>query len=66
MKHERDKNKSNQDHPIYGIPILVKTIQTWRECLPRREHILLRNNSAADAFIITNKNKGLLFWGKQT
>jgi amidase len=33
------ENKSNQDHPIYGIPILVKTIQTWRVCLPRREHI---------------------------
>jgi amidase len=61
MKHERDKNKSNQDHPIYGIPILVKTIQTWSMPTTAGTH-LLKIIIAADAFIITQiKIKVLLF-----
>jgi hypothetical protein len=60
MKHERDK-KTNQDHPIYGIPILVKTIQTWRYAY-HGGNTFVKNNIAADAFIITQiKIKVLLF-----
>jgi amidase len=65
MKHERDKNKSNQDHPIYGIPILKRQYKRGY-AYHGRTH-LLKNNIAADAFIITQiKNKGAIILGKQT
>jgi hypothetical protein len=34
----RDKTNLNNDHAIYGIPILIKTTPTWKECLPPQEH----------------------------
>jgi amidase len=62
---KRDKNKSGQDHTIYGIPILIKD-NTNVEGMPTTAGThLLRNNSAADAFIITQiKNKGAIILGK--
>ena len=50
---KRDKNKSNHDHPIYGIPILVKDNTNVQGMPTTAGTHLLRNNTAADAFIIT-------------
>ena len=62
---KRDKNKSNHDHPIYGIPILVKDNTNVKGMPTTAGTHLLRNNTAADAFIITQiKNKGAIVLGK--
>ena len=62
---KRDKNKSNHDHPIYGIPILVKDNTNVKGMPTTAGTHLLRNNTAADAFIITQlKDKGAIVLGK--
>ena len=62
---KRDKNKSNHDHPIYGIPILVKDNTNVMGMPTTAGTHLLRNNTAADAFIITQiKDKGAIVLGK--
>ena len=62
---KRDKNKSNQNHPIYGIPILVKDNVNVAGMPTTAGTHLLRNNIAADAFIITQlKDKGAIILGK--
>ena len=62
---KRDKNKSNHDHPIYGIPILVKDNTNVKGMPTTAGTHLLRNNTAADAFIITQiKDKGAVVLGK--
>ena len=62
---KRDKNKSNHDHPIYGIPILVKDNTNVKGMPTTAGTHLLRNNTAADAFIITQiKDKGGIVLGK--
>lgn len=62
---KRDKNKSNHDHPIYGIPILVKDNINVKGMPTTAGTHLLRNNTAADAFIITQiKEKGAIVLGK--
>jgi amidase len=62
---KRDKNKSKYDHAIYGIPILIKD-NTNVEGMPTTAGThLLRNNTADDAFIITQiKDKGAIILGK--
>jgi amidase len=62
---KRDKNKSNHDHPIFGIPILVKDNTNVMGMPTTAGTHLLRNNTAADAFIITQiKDKGAIVLGK--
>ena len=62
---KRDKNKSNHDHPIYGIPILAKDNINVAGMPTTAGTHLLRNNIAADAFIITQlKEKGAIILGK--
>ena len=62
---KRDKNKSNHDHPIYGMPILVKDNTNVKGMPTTAGTHLLRNNTAADAFIITQlKDKGAIVLGK--
>ena len=62
---KRDKNKSNHDHPIYGMPILVKDNTNVKGMPTTAGTYLLRNNTAADAFIITQlKDKGAIVLGK--
>ena len=62
---KRDKSKSNLDHPIYGIPILVKDNVNVAGMPTTAGTHLLRDNIAADAFIITQlKNKGAIILGK--
>jgi amidase len=61
----RDKNKSKYDHPIFGIPILVKDNVNVAGMSTTAGTHLLRNNIAADAFIITQmKDKGAIILGK--
>ena len=59
VARERDKNKSANDHPIYGIPIIIKD-NINLEGIPTTAgaHALL-NNNASDAFIVERvKEKG--------
>jgi amidase len=47
---------------FYGMPILIDNTNV-EVCLPPQEH-LLRNNTAADAFIITQIRQGAIILGK--
>lgn len=62
---EKDKNRSADDHPIYGLPILIKD-NTNVEGMPTTAGThLLRNNMAPDAFIVEKiKEKGGIILGK--
>ena len=62
---EKDKNKSKEDHPIYGMPILLKD-NVNAEGMPTTAGThFLRNNLASDAFIVKRmKDKGAIILGK--
>jgi len=62
---KRDKNKSAKDHPIYGMPILLKdNINTEGMPTTAGAHVL-RNNKTSDAFIVDRiKGKGGIILGK--
>ena len=62
---KRDENRSDKDHPIYGMPILLKdNINT--EGLPTTAGAsALLNNNTSDAFIVERiKEKGGIILGK--
>lgn len=61
----KDKNKSAMDHPIYGMPVLLKD-NTDAEGMPTTAGThLLRNNRTSDAFIVERiKEKGGIILGK--
>jgi len=62
---KRDKNKSSEDHPIYGMPILLKDNINFEGLSTTAGTHLLRNNEAADAFIVKRiKEKGGIILGK--
>ncbi len=62
---KRDKNKSSEDHPIYGMPILLKDNINFEGLPTTAGTHLLRNNEAADAFIVKRiKEKGGIILGK--
>jgi amidase len=62
---KRDKNKSSQDHPIYGMPILLKDNINFEGLPTTAGTELLRNNEASDAFIVKRiKEKGGIILGK--
>ena len=62
---KRDKNKSDNDHPIYGMPVLLKDNINVEGMPTTAGTHLLRNNIAADAFIITKlKENGAIILGK--
>jgi amidase len=62
---KRDKNKSSQDHPIYGMPILLKDNINFEGLPTTAGTELLKNNDAADAFIVKRiKEKGGIILGK--
>jgi amidase len=62
---KRDKNRSNQDHPIYGMPILLKDNINFEGLATTAGTELLRSNEAADAFIVKRiKEKGGIILGK--
>jgi len=62
---QKDKNRSVKDHPIYGMPILLKdNINTEGMPTTAGTHFL-RNNKTPDAFIVTKmKAKGAIILGK--
>jgi amidase len=62
---KRDKNISTKDHPIFGMPILLKdNINTEGMTTSAGAHVL-RNNMAPDAFIVERlKDKGAIIIGK--
>jgi len=61
----KDQNKSTADHPIFGMPILIKD-NTNTEGIPTTAGThLLRNNIASDAFIVKKiKENGAIILGK--
>ncbi len=62
---EKDKNKSAEDHPIYGMPILIKDNTNVNGMPTTAGTYLLRNNIAPDAFIVKKmKKKGAIILGK--
>jgi amidase len=62
---KKDQNKSIGDHPIYGIPILLKDNINCEGLPTTAGTHLLRNNHAADAFIVERiKAKGGIILGK--
>lgn len=61
----RDKNKSSEDHPIYGMPILLKDNVNFEGLPTTAGTHLLKSNDAADAFIVKQiKEKGGIILGK--
>lgn len=62
---ERDKNKSKDNHPIFGMPILLKdNINTAEMKTTAGAHALM-NNQTDDAFIVERiKEKGGIILGK--
>lgn len=61
----KDKNKSVMDHPIYGMPVLLKDNTNAQGMPTTAGTYLLRNNRAPDAFIVERiKEKGGIILGK--
>jgi amidase len=62
----RDANKSDKDHPIYGMPILLKdNINTSNMPTTAGAAILQNNTPGEDAFLVKQlKHKGALILGK--
>ena len=62
---EKDANKSADNHPIYGIPILLKDNVNWAgKPTTAGAHALL-NNHTTDAFIVDRiREKGGIILGK--
>jgi len=62
---EKDKNRSTSNHPIFGMPVLLKdNINTEATPTTAGAHVLL-NNQTADAFIVERiKENGGIILGK--
>ena len=62
---EKDQARSDENHPIFGMPILLKdNINTEAVPTTAGAHVLL-NNQTADAFIVQRmKEKGAIVLGK--
>jgi amidase len=62
---KRDKNKSGDDHPIYGMPVLLKDNINFEGLATTAGASALINNKTSDAFIVTRiKDKGGIILGK--
>lgn len=60
-----DKEKKDSDHPIYGMPVLLKDNINASGCPTTAGAIVLAENQASDAMIVSNlKNKGAIIMGK--
>jgi len=62
---KRDKNRSSSDHPIYGMPVLLKDNINMEGMPTTAGADALRNNNTSDAFIVARiKEKGGIILGK--
>lgn len=62
---KKDRERSPQDHPIYGMPVLLKDNVNAAGMPTTAGAEALRNNFAADAFIVERiKEKGGIILGK--
>lgn len=62
---EKDKIKSVENHPIYGMPILIKDNANVEGMPTTAGAHFLKNNIAANAFIVKRlKEKGAIILGK--
>jgi amidase len=63
---ERDRNRTDHVHPIYGMPVLVKdNINTEGMPTTAGAHLFLVNRNTPDAFIVQRiKEKGGIILGK--
>ncbi len=62
---KRDKNRTAGDHPIYGIPVLLKDNIGTTGLPTTAGAVALLNNNAPDAFIVERiKEKGGIILGK--
>ncbi|WP_258100832.1 amidase family protein [Marinoscillum pacificum] len=60
-----DANKSDDDHPLYGMPVLLKDNINFAGLPTTAGTYLLRGNDAADAFIVDRiQDKGGIILGK--
>ena len=61
---EKDKNKTAEEHPIYGMPILIKDNINADGMPTTAGSYFLRNNIAPDAFVVKRiKEKGGIVLG---
>lgn len=62
---KKDKNKSTLDHPIYGMPILLKDNINFEGLATTAGTHVLKNNYTSDAFIVERiKEQGGIILGK--
>jgi len=65
MAKYKDANKSENDHPIYGMPILLKDNINASGCATTAGAIVLAANQTDEASIVSNlKKKGAVILGK--
>lgn len=65
LARDRDLKKSDNDHPIYGMPILLKDNINATGCATTAGAILLAHNQTDDATIVSNlKTRGAIILGK--
>jgi len=62
---KKDENRSGQEHPLYGMPVLLKDNVNFGGMPTTAGTHLLRNNIAEDAFIVDKiQEKGGIILGK--
>ena len=63
----RDEKKSNGNHPIYGMPILLKDNINFEGIPTTAGAVALQNNQTVDAHIVSRlENSGALILGKSS
>lgn len=61
----RDKNMSTSDHPIYGMPVLLKDNINTKEMKTTAGAAILKDNQTGDAFIVDRlQSNGAIILGK--
>ncbi|SMG17736.1 amidase [Marivirga sericea] len=64
---ERDQNSSEDHHPIYGMPILLKDNINFKGIPTTAGAVALQNNQTEDAFIVSQlENSGAIILGKSS